>query len=347
MSKFIFNSFELEFNSDCFNDEPVFDPEPLDANFDHYCDNLFLSCQSISGEEHNDTSREIDVQKKVDNKIVEIDDDEDPRSYTRKGSRLIERFGRKPRDGYYLTQTKERIVYERHFNKTNLKPLKALKSFLGTGVEVEVRDSLIPGAGKGLFLTKTGTHEKFIPKGTMICLYDGVIVHTKEKITKYLEAQEGNDYLWQGFNSRNSHLLVDGQDPESSYGRFANEGFKDNNAEIIVANVSVICPRIILKSTRKIFLQHEIYVSYGAEYFQKDTQHTNPEFLAQAWEFYKIHETIPTIPQPVVQMDLVSQNSRKRTFEELRVLRLSKKRQALQLELEIIEIENEMRTFKK
>jgi len=363
MSKFILNSSELEFNPYLFNYEPVFDPEPLDENFDRYCDNLVLQqntgiSSSSSGEEDNDSSIEFDVKKEIKNKIEDDDDDdENLGSYIRKDSqweieerkRMIKRFGRKPRPGYYLSQAKG-ILYEKCFtgSKNIGKRLKPLKSFLGNGVEVEVRDSLIPGAGKGLFLSKTNTNQNYIPKDTFICAYDGVFVHTKEKITKYLETQEGNDYLWQGKYDRRSCFPVDGQDPESSYGRFANEGFNNNNAEITFANVSETCPRIILKSTRKIFLQHEIYVGYGAEYFKIDTHRTNPEFLAQAWKFYKIPEPMPTstlledpivpivpqlpsIPQirikpvlefdsPVPQMDLVPQNPTKRTFEEFRVL---------------------------
>jgi len=382
MSKFILNSSELEFNPYLFNYEPVFDPEPLDENFDRYCDNLVLQqntgiSSSSSGEEDNDSSIEFDVKKEIKNEFD--DDDENSGVYSRKDSKykieerklMIKRFGRKPRPGYYLSQAKG-ILYEKCFtgSKNIGKRLKPLKSFLGNGVEVEVRDSLIPGAGKGLFLSKTNTNQNYIPKDTFICAYDGVFVHTKEKITKYLETQEGNDYLWQGKNSRRSHFLVDAQDPESSYGRFANKGFKNNNTEITFANVSETCLRIILKSTRKSFLQHEIYTGYGAEYFKIERHRTNPEFLAQAWKFYKIPGLMPTfipneplfrlpsIPEiplnpvlefeaPVPQMDLAQQNPTKKTFEELRVLRVSKKRQALQIELEIIDIDEEMLTFKK
>jgi len=265
-----------------------------------------------------------------------------------------------------------------------VKPLKALKSFLGNGVEVEVRDSLIPGAGKGLFLTKTGTNQKYITKGTMICLYDGVVVNGKENIWKYLHTQDGNDYIWQGQNTRRSYILVDAKDPESCYGRFSNEGFKKNNAEIIVSNLTEIAPRIVLRSTRRIYLDAEIYTGYGREYFLKDTHRTNPTFLAQAWEYYKITDPLPTItpsetilpenpsvpvlPQlppippiqripslvprdPLHQVDIDHKNPRKRTIEELQKLLLSKKRQALKiqmkLELEIINIEEALFLFNK
>ena len=67
---------ELEFPDDVFNDQPLFDPEPLDSSFDRYCDKLLIDPISSSSDEDegdNDSSSEYDVKKDLRN----INEDED------------------------------------------------------------------------------------------------------------------------------------------------------------------------------------------------------------------------------------------------------------------------------
>jgi hypothetical protein len=369
---------ELEFNEDMFNDQPIFDPEPLDPSFDTYCDSLIIDPISSSDDEEidNDSSREYDHKK--DLKCID-DEDEDRMVPTQKihehrhRQNLEKLFGRKPRHGYFLNTFGDFIYEKRLYSKSKekIKPLKPLKSFYGNGVEVEIRDSLIPGAGKGLFLSKTGTNKNYIPEGTPICLYDGVIFTSKARIRAYLKNQDGNDYLWQGSTSDGFYVLEDGQELHSSYGRFSNEecSHKNNNTEIVCMNKAYKALRVVLKSKRKIYLQEELCNAYGGEYFRNDRHRTDPSFLAAAAKYYGLDDileelgvsalpkvdhskrvfeelqelrVVKTQVEPVVPVVPVVIDSRKRTFEELQELRLKKKREALQLELEIFEIEKEL-----
>ena len=165
MSKF-FNNSDLEFDPEVFNDEPLFDPEPQETHTARYCDELIIEPLEMSDD---DSSSEFDVaeaevEKSDDDESVEVDDDDSltdlgyNKNATKKTTparlaerkRLIKAFGRKPRKGYHLITTPEKIIFEKRFGNGEAAPLTPLKSFLGNGVEVEVRDSLIPGAGKGL-----------------------------------------------------------------------------------------------------------------------------------------------------------------------------------------------------
>jgi len=381
-SKLILAS-ELEFEKDMFDDQPVFDPEPLDPNFDTYCDSLLFEPISSSDDDDeidNDSSSEYDHKK--DLKHIDDDDDEFEDCYEdRKISKqqcledkhrqkLEIVFGRKARKGYFLNTFGDYIYEKKLYSKSKdkIKPLVPLKSFYGNGVEVEVRDSLIPGAGKGLFLSKTGTDQNYILKGTPICLYNGVIVTSNPRIKEYLKNQNGNDYLWQGSTSSGFKVLVDGQEVNSSYGRFSNEGCSDenNNTEIVCMNKAYKTLKVILKSKRKIYLQEELCNAYGAEYFRNDRDRTNPTFLAAAAKYYGLDDILDEIgasvhpkegkkvvgevqklrvvkkPKTIAVPPVMIVDSRKRTFEELNELRLKKKQEVLQLDSEIFEIEKEL-----
>ena len=120
--------------------------------------------------------------------------------------------------------------------------------------QLEVKESTIPGAGKGLF-TKT-----LIPKGTRIVEYKGRLTTWKE-----VEDDYKNGYIY----SINSKDVIDAKTFKKALGRYANDanglGKKkglSNNSEYVADGL-----KIYIESVKDIPAGGEILVSYGKEYW--------------------------------------------------------------------------------
>lgn len=121
--------------------------------------------------------------------------------------------------------------------------------------DLEVRESLLPSAGKGLF-TKA-----FIPKGTRIVEYKGKITTWKE-----VEHNDGkNGYI---YYVRRNHV-IDASRHSSAMARYANDarGIRRmkglaNNAEYTEDGL-----KVYITATKDIPAGSEIFVEYGKEYW--------------------------------------------------------------------------------
>lgn len=121
--------------------------------------------------------------------------------------------------------------------------------------DLEVRESLLPSAGKGLF-TKA-----FIPKGTRIVEYKGKITTWKE-----VEHNDGkNGYIY--YVKRNH--VIDASRHSSALARYANDarGIRRmkglaNNAEYTEDGL-----KVYITATKDIPAGSEIFVEYGKEYW--------------------------------------------------------------------------------
>jgi SET domain-containing protein len=120
---------------------------------------------------------------------------------------------------------------------------------------LEVKESNIPGAGKGLFTNQ------FIPKGSRIVEYKGRIRTWKE-----VENEDENYYI---FYVTEEHV-IDASRYKKSPARFINDakGLQkikglNNNAQFIIDGL-----RVFVEATRDIASGSEILVSYGKEYWQ-------------------------------------------------------------------------------
>jgi len=119
------------------------------------------------------------------------------------------------------------------------------------------KKSILPNAGKGLY-TRVD-----IPKGARIVEYKGRILTWKE-VQKMPD--ERNGYVFYV----NSKHVIDAWDYKTAIAKFANdargltqvEGLR-NNAEYIVHK-----KRCYIAATRNIKAGDEIFVEYGAEYWQ-------------------------------------------------------------------------------
>lgn len=121
--------------------------------------------------------------------------------------------------------------------------------------QLEIKESNIPGAGKGLFTTK------YISKGTRIVEYKGSIRTWKE-----VQNDHSNYYIF--YVTRNH--IIDANRYKKSFARYINDakGLQkvrglNNNAEFIRDG-----GRVFVEAIRDIKAGGEIFVGYGKEYWQ-------------------------------------------------------------------------------
>lgn len=121
--------------------------------------------------------------------------------------------------------------------------------------KVEVKESVLPGAGKGLFA------KEFIPKGSRIVEYKG-------KITTWGEVEHNdgaNGYIY--YVKRNH--VIDASRTPSALARYANDarglqrvkGIR-NNAAYVEEGI-----KVYIESRKDIPAGEEILVEYGKEYW--------------------------------------------------------------------------------
>jgi uncharacterized protein len=132
--------------------------------------------------------------------------------------------------------------------------------------KLEIRESNIPGAGKGLFTTV------FIPKGTRIIEYKGKIRTWKE-----VQNDDGNYYIF--YVTRNH--IIDAGRVKKSMARYLNDakGLKkikglNNNTEFVRDKL-----RVFIDATKDIPAGSELFVGYGKEYW--DVIRTNLKLEAK------------------------------------------------------------------
>ena len=121
--------------------------------------------------------------------------------------------------------------------------------------QLKIKNSLIPGAGKGLFTTKP------IAKNTRIVEYKGKVSTWKEA-----DADNGkNGYIFY----INRHHVVDAKPLTKSFGRYANDaiGLKKtpglkNNARYVVDDF-----KVYIEAVKNIPAGGEILVRYGKQYW--------------------------------------------------------------------------------
>ena len=121
--------------------------------------------------------------------------------------------------------------------------------------QLEIKESIIPGAGRGLFTNK------FIPKGTRIVKYKG-------RIRTWKEVQHEGTNFFIYYVTRNH--IIDASRYKKSLARYINDakGLQkmkglNNNAEFIRDGF-----KVFVRATWDIPADAEIFVSYGKEYWE-------------------------------------------------------------------------------
>ncbi len=121
--------------------------------------------------------------------------------------------------------------------------------------QLYIKNSTIPGSGKGLFT------RKFIPKGTRIVEYRGKITTWKDVVHN-----EGtNGYI---FYVNRSHV-IDAHRHKKALARYANDarGLKKVKGILNNAAYNEEKLRVYIDATKDIPAYSEIFVSYGKEYW--------------------------------------------------------------------------------
>lgn len=124
------------------------------------------------------------------------------------------------------------------------------------GNKLIVKESTLPGAGKGLFT------ERLIPSGTQIVEYKGRITTWKEVSEKEVD----NGYLL--YVTRNH--VINARPYTKALGRYANDakgfgkikGIRNNSIYVTVKK------QVFIEATRDIQPGEEILVDYGKDYWK-------------------------------------------------------------------------------
>jgi SET domain-containing protein len=121
---------------------------------------------------------------------------------------------------------------------------------------LEVKDSTLPGTGKGLFTNV------FIPKGTRITEYKGRVMTWKQARAL---PEEHNGYVFWFSNSR----VIDAWNTGEGVAHFANDakGIVKQRGVVNNAEYEIDSGRCYIVSTRDIPAGSEIFVEYGREYW--------------------------------------------------------------------------------
>ena len=121
--------------------------------------------------------------------------------------------------------------------------------------QLHIKESKIPGAGKGLF-TKT-----FIAKGTRIIEYKGRITTWK----KVLEGKDFNGYVYY----IKSNYVIDAKTYKKSMARYSNDARGITRVKGIVNNSIYVQEgkKVFVDALKDIPAGSEIYVAYGKEYW--------------------------------------------------------------------------------
>lgn len=128
-------------------------------------------------------------------------------------------------------------------------------------LKLVVKESTLPGAGKGLFT------EEFIAKETCIIEYKGTI-----STWKNVKHDDGNNAYVFFVNHRH---VVDACDHLHELGRYINDakGLRQTKGLTNNARYEVIKKRIFIYATKNIPAGAEIFVGYGKEYWDTIRSH--------------------------------------------------------------------------
>ncbi len=123
--------------------------------------------------------------------------------------------------------------------------------------QLYIKDSTLPGVGKGLFT------KKFIPKGTRIVEYQGEQLTWKE-VEKM--ADDRNGYVFY-FTAK---YVLDAWNYKKAHARYINDAKGITRIDGITNNTEfvIVGKQCFVEATKNIPAFAELFVGYGAEYWQ-------------------------------------------------------------------------------
>lgn len=134
--------------------------------------------------------------------------------------------------------------------------------------KVRVADSTIPDAGEGLFAIAQFQEDE------EICKYKG------RRLTAKQAQDSDSKYIWGNNRKGSVFLAIDAADPQSCYGRYANDPLDKGMENVKIEQFGFT---VALYALRPIAIGEEIFVEYGKEYWfgSKDYRNFDPKLKAQ------------------------------------------------------------------
>eukprot|EP00668_Euglena_longa_P036436 GGOE01046833.1.p1 GENE.GGOE01046833.1~~GGOE01046833.1.p1 ORF type:complete len:197 (+),score=39.76 GGOE01046833.1:273-863(+) len=118
---------------------------------------------------------------------------------------------------------------------------------------LEVRDSLIEGAGQGLFVTQP------FHRGDVLCVYRGTPLTLRQFLVTY-----NRDYVMGGFGL---NVHVDARPHPEVLARYINDNFAANSRNVAFVKLRGF-PEALVVALRHIAPGEELYASYGEVYWR-------------------------------------------------------------------------------
>lgn len=122
-----------------------------------------------------------------------------------------------------------------------------------------IKQSLLPGCGKGLFT------KRFIPKGTLVAEYKGRL-----KTWKEIKEESKKRYIYEYMYAVNDNKYIDASRAYKAVGRYANDAMGLKRVKGLTNNCVYTDDgsKAFIKAVKDIPAGSEILVRYGKEYWE-------------------------------------------------------------------------------
>ena len=147
-------------------------------------------------------------------------------------------------------------------------------------VQLRIGQSTIEGAGTGLFLMSGPQPDGTAHAGDRLGTYEGTRYTEPSDLDRMRSSQVVSDYLYEAIDPfTNTTVIVDATPPFSCYGRYANDGLDefeanstlefDEEGEVILTALTTIEPGA------------ELFLSYGVDYWADQARYESLPLLTQ------------------------------------------------------------------
>ena len=147
-------------------------------------------------------------------------------------------------------------------------------------VELRIGQSTIEGAGTGLFLMSGPQPDGTAHAGDRLGTYEGARYTDPEDLDRMRSSQVVSDYLYEAIDPfTDTTVIVDATPPFSCYGRYANDGLDEFEANSILEFDEE--GEVILTALTTIEPGAELFLSYGVDYWADQARYDSLPLLTQ------------------------------------------------------------------
>jgi len=147
-------------------------------------------------------------------------------------------------------------------------------------VQLRVGQSTIEGAGTGLFLMSGPQPDGTAHAGDRLGTYEGARYTEPEDLDRMRSSQVVSDYLYEATDPfTDTTVIVDATPPFSCYGRYANDGLDEFEANSILEFDEE--GEVILTALTTIEPGAELFLSFGVDYWADQARYDSLPLLTQ------------------------------------------------------------------